>query len=94
MVAFFDHVPPSFSTLSYLGVMSFGITVLGAPAIAWRLRRDDPPLAGTLIFLWITVAYAFAVTSLVEIGENERFRFDFGPTSFDRCNGSCSGMLA
>jgi len=29
--------------------------------------------------LWITTAYAFAVSSLVEIGENERFRSELGP---------------
>ena len=37
------------------------------------------PLAGTLAVLWWTTAYAFATSSLLEIGENERFRSELGP---------------
>ena len=36
-------------------------------------------MAGTLAVLWWTTAYAFATSSLVEIGENERFRSELGP---------------
>ena len=42
-------------------------------------RRSDPALAGTLAVLWWTTAYACTTTSLVEIGENERFRSELGP---------------
>ena len=33
----------------------------------------------TLAVLWWTTAYAFVTTSLIEIGENERFRSELGP---------------
>lgn len=29
--------------------------------------------------MWWTTFYAFVATSLLEIGENERFRFELGP---------------
>jgi len=29
--------------------------------------------------LWCTTVYAFTTTSLIEIGENERFRSELGP---------------
>ena len=29
--------------------------------------------------LWFTLTYAFVVTSLLELGENERFAFELGP---------------
>jgi hypothetical protein len=77
-VAFFGHKPPPPSTLSYQAVLMYGLTLIGLPIIAWRRRKDDPAVAGTLAFLWFTVGYAFVVTSLIEVGENERFRFELG----------------
>ena len=77
-VAFFGHKPPALGTLSYQAVLMYGLTLIGLPVIAWRRRRDDAALAGTLAFLWFTVGYAFVVTSLIEVGENERFRFELG----------------
>jgi len=34
---------------------------------------------GTVLVLWWTTAYALAASSLLEIGENERFRSELGP---------------
>ena len=53
--------------------------LVGAPVLVWRRRKSDPALAGTLAVLWWTTAYAFTTSSLVEIGENERFRSELGP---------------
>lgn len=78
IVAFFNHSPPGLNTLSYQAVVMFALTLLGLPILVWRRRRDDPAMAGTLAFLWFTVGYAFVVTSLLEAGENERFRFELG----------------
>ena len=67
---------------TWLSVQAIAVYLLalgGAPVLAWRRRRSDPAMAGTLAVLWITTAYAFAVSSLVEIGENERFRSELGP---------------
>jgi hypothetical protein len=52
---------------------------LGAPVLAWRRRWSDPVMAATLTVLWWTTLYAFVTTSILEIGENERFRSELGP---------------
>ena len=77
-VAFFAHKPPALGTLSYQAVILYGLTLIGLPIIVWRRRKDDAAVAGTLAFLWFTVGYAFVVSSLIEVGENERFRFELG----------------
>jgi hypothetical protein len=65
--------------LSGQAMAVYALALVGAPVLAWRRRRDDPALAGTLAVLWWTTAYALATTSLLEIGENERFRSELGP---------------
>jgi len=57
----------------------YALAIFGAPILAWRRRRADPALAGTVLVLWWTTAYAVAASSLLEIGENERFRSELGP---------------
>lgn len=44
-----------------------------------RLREGDPAGAATLLFLVFTVAYVAVVGNSVEIGENNRFRFESEP---------------
>lgn len=73
------HQPPAASMLSYLAVVTMALTVLGAPLLVWRRRKDDPAAAATMTYLWVTVVFAFVATSMLEIGENERFRFELGP---------------
>jgi len=65
--------------LSGQALAVYALALFGAPVVAWRRRRSDPALAGTLAVLWWTTAYALVTTSLVEIGENERFRAELGP---------------
>jgi hypothetical protein len=65
--------------LSGQALAVYALALVGAPVLAWRRRRSDPALAGTVAVLWWTTAYAFTTTSLVEIGENERFRSELGP---------------
>ncbi|MGA2837124.1 MAG: hypothetical protein ABSF84_11060 [Acidimicrobiales bacterium] len=65
--------------LSGQAMAVYALAVVGAPILAWRRRRTDPALAATLAVLWWTTLYAFATTSLIEIGENERFRSELGP---------------
>jgi hypothetical protein len=65
--------------LSGQAMAVYALALVGAPVLAWRRRRDDPALAATLAVLWWTTAYALATTSLLEIGENERFRSELGP---------------
>ena len=65
--------------LSGQALAVYALALVGAPVLAWRRRRSDPALAGTLAVLWWTTAYAFTTSSLIEIGENERFRSELGP---------------
>ena len=64
--------------LSWHAVAVTLLALVGAPVLAWR-RRRHPTLGAGVAALWWTCLYAFAVSSLVEIGENERFRFELGP---------------
>ncbi|MGD0882198.1 MAG: hypothetical protein ABSB09_11585 [Acidimicrobiales bacterium] len=65
--------------LSGQAMAVYALAVIGVPVLAWRRRRSDPALAATLGVLWWTTTYAFATGSLIEIGENERFRSELGP---------------
>jgi hypothetical protein len=65
--------------LSGQAMAVYALAGLGVPVLVWRRRRSDPALAGTLAVLWCTTLYAFTTTSLIEIGENERFRSELGP---------------
>jgi hypothetical protein len=65
--------------LSGQAMAIYALALLGIPIVVWRRRRSDPALAGTLAVLWWTTAYAMATSSLLEIGENERFRSELGP---------------
>ncbi len=64
--------------LSWQAVALTALALVGAPFLAWRRRRGSP-LGASVAVLWWTCAYAFVVSSLIEIGENERFRFELGP---------------
>ena len=65
--------------LSGQAMAVYALASIGVPVLVWRRRRSDPAMAGTLAILWLTTFYAFATTSLIEIGENERFRSELGP---------------
>ena len=65
--------------LSLQALAVYALVLIGAPVLAWRRRRTDPAMAATLAVLWWTTAYALVTTSLVELGENERFRAELGP---------------
>jgi hypothetical protein len=65
--------------LSGQAMAVYTLAGLGVPILAWRRRRSDPAMAATLTVLWWTTFYAFVTTSLLEIGENERFRSELGP---------------
>jgi hypothetical protein len=65
--------------LSGQAMAVYALALVGVPVLVWRRRRDDPALAATLTVLWWTTAYALTTSSLLEIGENERFRSELGP---------------
>ncbi len=79
LLAVFAHVDPPTDWLSYQAVALMAVTLAAVPVLAWRRRRGAPDQAAGLAFVWVTTTYAFVVTTLVEVGENERFRFELGP---------------
>lgn len=68
--------------LSYVLIAALALTVFGLPVVVWRRRRPDPAGAAFLGFLWVTVTYSFVVSSLLELGENDRFSVEVGPLAF------------
>ena len=78
-LASLTHAPSPLSWLSLQATVVFCLALFGAPVVLWRRRRHDPALAATLAVLWWTTLFAFGASSLLEIGENERFRFELGP---------------
>jgi hypothetical protein len=72
------HRGPSPLQIAWGSVAVFLVAVVGTPAFCWR-RRADRALVATLGLMWGTAVYALTVTSLAELGENNRFRFELGP---------------
>jgi hypothetical protein len=70
---------PSPSQVSYTTLLALGLTIVGSPFLIWRWRRRDRGSAVTLTFLWLTVVYLLATTSLIEFGENNRYTMSVGP---------------
>ncbi len=69
---------PSAKHISVLAVMEIGATVCLLPILVWRRRRNHAVML-TMGFIWVTTVYVLVVTNFVELGENNRFRFDLGP---------------
>jgi hypothetical protein len=70
---------PTPSQISYTALLLVGLTIVGSPFLVWRWRRRDRGSAVTLTFLWLTVVYLLATTSLIEFGENNRYTMSMGP---------------
>ncbi|HEX2063174.1 MAG TPA: hypothetical protein VHE80_02000, partial [Acidimicrobiales bacterium] len=65
----------------FAGVALVAVIVSGAGllmAVLRRRRAVDPPTVG-MLFAWATVVYVTLAANTVEVGENDRFRFDVEP---------------
>lgn len=60
------------ATASWTAVGGTLLVLVAGPWLAWR-RRPDAPL---VLFLWFNVLYVAAVANTLEVGENQRFRFE------------------
>ncbi len=69
---------PGVAHIAYEKLAEIVITLFGVPWLIWRRRRDVITTIG-LGFVWLSVVYVIVVVNLVELGENNRFRLDFGP---------------
>ena len=71
--------PPSVASESWTLIVMMLVLLFATPVMLFRLRRSDPSSAYVGLVMWVTVVYAFGITSLVSLGENNRFRFELGP---------------
>jgi hypothetical protein len=72
-----DKIPPD--QLSYTELLIDSLAICGLPFVWIGMRRRDPATAAFVVALWLTITYCFVVTSLLELGENDRFSFELGP---------------
>ena len=68
----------SWDQISISAALAFAVLLVLAPLAAW-LRRADRGWVATMGFTWMTSAYVLVLTSLADLGENLRFRYDLGP---------------
>jgi hypothetical protein len=71
-------VGPGLSSLSITLLLEALLSLLVLPIVAWRRRRIDPLGAAGALWIWATCAIVFVTTTLIEAGENNRFRFELG----------------
>jgi hypothetical protein len=73
---------PGYWQMSYTAVFAYALVLLAGPFLLWRTRRSDA-LDGvarrTLAFASVTIAFAFLSGTFLELGENNRFRFETDP---------------
>ncbi|MEI7746739.1 MAG: hypothetical protein WCJ28_04290, partial [Actinomycetota bacterium] len=70
-------ITPPIAQISFTEVFMELLFLIGIPWIAWERRRDKKMLA-FLAYLWLVVLMVFLEASLLELGENDRFRFSLG----------------
>ena len=68
----------SWDQISISAALAFAVLLVLAPVAAWR-RRADRAWVATIGFIWMTSGYVLVLTSLADLGENLRFRYDLGP---------------
>jgi len=75
----FNNKPPGWNNISITNLLITILDILVLPiVIVLRRRRIPAGRTATAIWLWLTTAIFFITSTLVEIGENNRFRFELG----------------
>lgn len=80
-----EHHDEYFHTTLNIGLFllaGFLISVIYGGLVIFReltKKTYESPLLATVLFLLITIAYVTVVSNCLEIGENERFRFNIDP---------------
>ena len=77
------NTQPGWSEVAWLVVLQYAIVAIAGTVLILRaLRRRGPPLSAaqrSFVVIAVTVAYTALVTNVVELGENNRFRFETDP---------------
>jgi hypothetical protein len=75
-----DGSAPPLTQISWSAVAVYAVALFGTPLFLWFRRRNlDRNMVGVAVLLWGTTAYAYLTSSLIDIGENNRLRFELGP---------------
>lgn len=74
----YHRIGPGLSSLSITLLFEGLLSILVLPFVAWRRRRVDPTRAAGALWVWAMCAIVLATTTLIEAGENNRFRFELG----------------
>ena len=70
---------PEAGQVSYSTVLVYAVGLIGAPLFLWfRRRKVDRATVGIMVLLWGTTTYAYVASSLLDVSENNRFRFEIG----------------
>jgi hypothetical protein len=76
--AVFSNVAPGNASISLTLVIESVLSLVLLPIVGWRRRRRYPAQAAAVAWIWIVMVVLTVATSLVEVGENNRFRFELG----------------
>jgi len=76
--AVFGDIAPTLANVSWTLVVQQVLALVVLPVVAWRHRRRDPARAAAAGWIWIVTGVLTLTTSLLEVGENNRFRFELG----------------
>lgn len=71
------HLDRTWKSISFTALLETVLAVFVFPLLLWRRRRDHD-LTLALVWVWCVTTALVAITSLVEVGENNRFRFGTG----------------
>jgi hypothetical protein len=82
---------PPVGTVSWTVVVVAGFDLFVAPVVLFLRRRDRAWLAAGTV-MWLTLLYSLVVTSLTEVGENMRFRFELGTLPWLLAAGTVSAL--
>ena len=69
---------PAVISISWTLVVENLLALILLPVVAWRRRRRNVARVAAAAWIWAIVALITVTTSLVEVGENNRFRFEMG----------------
>ncbi|MHB8219775.1 MAG: hypothetical protein ACYDHU_05550 [Acidimicrobiales bacterium] len=69
--------PPGKDELSYFKILEYTLAILVLPIMIFSRRRDRV-MAGILAVIWTTIVYDLLATSLISLGDNNRFSFEVG----------------
>jgi hypothetical protein len=71
---------PAASHISYSTALAYAIAVIGTPILLWFRRRTlGRNMIGVAVFLWGTITYAYVTSTLLDVAENNRLRYELGP---------------